>query len=174
MFLSKYFRQMLYLVQIFSANIVCGSNIVFGPNILSKYIIYFIFSANIVFGSNIWLEVRGSEGGPFELPGLTLKNHKKRKKKRKLIFSRLNTILPMFVHTQYFKILVSQLTSGVWGQGFNSSHQAKACRSIFSLTSRQCHRLPICFLTSHLTNRNKNQRTLIVRRTGFCIGTIYF
>ena len=104
MFLSKYFRQMLYLVQIFSANIVCGSNIVFGPNILSKYIIYFIFSANIVFGSNIWLEVRGSEGGPFELPGLTLKNHKKRKKKRKLIFSWLNTILPMFVHTQYFKI----------------------------------------------------------------------
>ena len=77
---------MLYLVQIFSANIVCGSNIVFGPNILSKYIIYLIFSANIVFGSNIWLEVRGSEGGPFELPGLTLKNHKKRKKKRKLIF----------------------------------------------------------------------------------------
>ena len=36
----------------------------------------------------------------------------------------------------------------------------------------QCHRLPICFLTSDLTNstrltiRNKNQRTLIVRRSG--------
>ena len=31
---------------------------------------------------------------------------------------------------------------------------------------RQCHRLPICFLTSDLTIRNKNQRTLIVRRAG--------
>ena len=33
---------------------------------------------------------------------------------------------------------------------------------------RQCHRLPICFLTSDFTNtiRNKNQRTLIVRRAG--------
>ena len=31
---------------------------------------------------------------------------------------------------------------------------------------RQCHRLPICFLTSDLTIRNKNKRTLIVRRTG--------
>ena len=33
---------------------------------------------------------------------------------------------------------------------------------------RQCHRLPICFLTSDVTNtiRNKNQRTLIVRRAG--------
>ena len=32
---------------------------------------------------------------------------------------------------------------------------------------RQCHRLPICFLTSDLTNiRNKNKRTLILRRAG--------
>ena len=33
---------------------------------------------------------------------------------------------------------------------------------------RQCHRLPICFLTSDFTNtiRNKNQRTLIMRRAG--------
>ena len=37
---------------------------------------------------------------------------------------------------------------------------------------RQCHHLTICFLTSDLTNstrftiRNKNQRTLIVRRAG--------
>ena len=36
--------------------------------------------------------------------------------------------------------------------------------------ARQCHRLPICFSTSDLTNsltiRNKNQGTLIVRRAG--------
>ena len=32
--------------------------------------------------------------------------------------------------------------------------------------ARQCHRLPICFLTSDLTIRNKNKRTLIVRRAG--------
>ena len=31
------------------------------------------------------------------------------------------------------------------------------------VTARQCHRLPICFLTSDLT-RNKNQRNLIERR----------
>ena len=30
----------------------------------------------------------------------------------------------------------------------------------------RCHRLPICFLTSYLTIRNKNKRTLIVRRAG--------
>ena len=37
---------------------------------------------------------------------------------------------------------------------------------IIDTTLRQCHCLPICFLTSDLTIRNKNQRTLIVRRAG--------
>ena len=36
--------------------------------------------------------------------------------------------------------------------------------------SRQCHRLPICFLTSDLTIRNKNQRTLIVRQA--CLSNL--
>ena len=45
-------------------------------------------------------------------------------------------------------IICVQIVGWGWGEG------------------RQCHRLPICFLTSDLTIRNKNQRTLIVRRAG--------
>ena len=37
---------------------------------------------------------------------------------------------------------------------------------------RQCHRLPICFLTSDLTIRNKNQRTLIVRRASLSMMNV--
>ena len=37
---------------------------------------------------------------------------------------------------------------------------------------RQCHHLPICFLTSDLTIRNKNQRNLIVRRAGLSISAM--
>ena len=70
----------------------------------------------------------------------------------------------VFLENSYFEILTHLLRRHWWNPQYISD--ASIHRPTVVIQLRQCHCLPICFLTSNLTNQKKTQRTLIVRQAG--------